>query len=108
MVHRVTHIGCIVGAQKSKENQAVIKSSSLSFDVFLIFSPAALSPVSSIYVNTPAELQAFKGDTVTLSCTFTSSSTPTSKMNVDWSYRPQTGGPPQNVSGCLTEFKHFY
>uniref|UniRef100_A0A8C6TM97 Ig-like domain-containing protein n=1 Tax=Neogobius melanostomus TaxID=47308 RepID=A0A8C6TM97_9GOBI len=33
----------------------------------------------SITVNTPAELHASKGDT----------------MSVDWSYRPQTGGPPQ-------------
>uniref|UniRef100_H3BWB4 Myelin protein zero like 3 n=1 Tax=Tetraodon nigroviridis TaxID=99883 RepID=H3BWB4_TETNG len=53
------------------------------------------SPVSSITVKTPADLQASKGDTVTLSCTFISSSTPTSKMTVDWSYRPPTGGPPQ-------------
>ncbi|XP_030007436.1 myelin protein zero-like protein 3 isoform X3 [Sphaeramia orbicularis] len=54
----------------------------------------APSPVFSISVNTPAELHASKGDTVTLSCTFTSTKTPTSKMSVDWSYRPQTGGPP--------------
>ncbi|XP_042343220.1 myelin protein zero-like protein 3 [Plectropomus leopardus] len=50
--------------------------------------------VSSITVSTPAELHASKGDIVTLSCTFTSTSRPTSKMTVDWSYRPQTGGPP--------------
>ncbi|TWW77519.1 Myelin protein zero-like protein 3 [Takifugu flavidus] len=62
----------------------------------LLFWLLALSPVSSIFVNTPAELQAFKGEAVMLSCTFTSSNTPTSKMSVDWSYRPQTGGPPQN------------
>uniref|UniRef100_A0A3Q4AQL6 Ig-like domain-containing protein n=1 Tax=Mola mola TaxID=94237 RepID=A0A3Q4AQL6_MOLML len=43
-------------------------------------------------------LHASKGDDVTLSCTFTSSNTPTSKMTVDWSYRPQTGGPPQTVT----------
>lgn len=55
----------------------------------------ATSPVSSISVKTPAELQASQGDAVTLSCTFVSSSTPTSKMSVDWSYRPQIGGPPQ-------------
>ncbi|CAJ1066124.1 myelin protein zero-like protein 3 [Xyrichtys novacula] len=55
----------------------------------------APSLVSSITVRTPAELHASKGDTVTLSCTFTSSSRPTSKMTVDWSYRPQSGGPPQ-------------
>ncbi|CAL1570804.1 unnamed protein product [Knipowitschia caucasica] len=51
--------------------------------------------VWSITVNSPAELHASKGDTATLSCTFTSTSPPTSKMTVDWSYRPQTGGPPQ-------------
>ncbi|XP_058490736.1 myelin protein zero-like protein 3 [Solea solea] len=51
--------------------------------------------VSSITVNSPAELHASKGDTVELSCTFTSTSRPTSKMTVDWSYRPQSGGPPQ-------------
>ncbi|KAE8295548.1 Myelin protein zero-like protein 3 Precursor [Larimichthys crocea] len=55
----------------------------------------APSLVSSITVSTPAELHASKGDTVTFSCTFTSSSSPTSKMTVDWSYRPQSGGPPQ-------------
>ncbi|KAI3354563.1 hypothetical protein L3Q82_019071, partial [Scortum barcoo] len=55
----------------------------------------APSLVSSISVSTPAELHASKGDTVTLSCSFTSTSRPTSKMTVDWSYRPQSGGPPQ-------------
>lgn len=54
----------------------------------------APSLVSSITVSTPAELHASKGETVTLSCTFTSTSRPTSKMTVDWSYRPQSGGPP--------------
>lgn len=55
----------------------------------------APSLVSCISVRTPAELYASRGDTVTLSCTFTSTDRPTSKMSVDWSYRPQTGGPPQ-------------
>ncbi|XP_040903108.1 myelin protein zero-like protein 3 [Toxotes jaculatrix] len=55
----------------------------------------APSLVSSITVRSPAEIHASKGDAVTLSCTFTSSSRPTSKMTVDWSYRPQSGGPPQ-------------
>ncbi|XP_041797377.1 myelin protein zero-like protein 3 [Chelmon rostratus] len=55
----------------------------------------APSLVSSITVTTPAELHASRWDTVTLSCTFSSSSRPTSKMTVDWSYRPQSGGPPQ-------------
>ncbi|XP_076591514.1 myelin protein zero-like protein 3 [Chaetodon auriga] len=61
----------------------------------LWFGLLAPSLVSSITVTTPAELHASKGDAVTLSCTFTSSSRPTSKMTVDWSYRPQSGGPPQ-------------
>lgn len=56
-----------------------------------LFAP---SLVSSITVSTPAELHGSKGDTVALACTFASTSTPTSKMTVDWSYRPQTGGPP--------------
>ncbi|XP_069003665.1 myelin protein zero-like protein 3 [Embiotoca jacksoni] len=55
------------------------------------FGPSA---VSCITVSTPAELHASKGDAVTLSCTFTSTSRPTSRMSVDWSYRPQSGGPP--------------
>ncbi|KAM8905128.1 myelin protein zero-like protein 3 isoform 2-T2 [Spinachia spinachia] len=57
----------------------------------------APSLVSCISVNTPAELHASKGDTVKLSCTFTSTSTPTSKMTVDWSYRPQSGGAPSSL-----------
>ncbi|XP_072249018.1 myelin protein zero-like protein 3 [Leuresthes tenuis] len=60
-----------------------------------LFGCFAPSPVGSITVSTPAELHASKGDNITLSCTFSSTSRPTSKMNVDWSYRPQTGGPPQ-------------
>lgn len=54
------------------------------------------SLVVSITVNTPAELHASRGDTVSLSCTFTSTSPPTSKMSVDWSYRPPSGGAPLN------------
>eukprot|EP00064_Thunnus_orientalis_P000291 superscaffoldBa00000015_g291 len=65
--------------------------------VLLLYLIGCFAPslVSSITVNTPAELHASKGDTVTLSCTFTSTSRPTSMMTVDWSYRPQSGGPPQ-------------
>lgn len=76
--------------------------------LLLLFSPAAPSPVSSITVNTTPELQASKGDAVRLSCTFISSSTPTSKMSVDWSYRPHTGGPSHTVSSHLPGFQHFY
>lgn len=54
-----------------------------------------LSTVSAIVVSSPAEVHGVKGDSVTLSCTFTSSSRATSRMSVDWSYRPQSGGPPQ-------------
>lgn len=84
----------------TKMNDLVIKSFLLVLVIWFssFFSPSAPSPVSSITVKTPADLQASKGDTVTLSCTFISSSTPTSKMTVDWSYRPPTGGPPQTVS----------
>ncbi|XP_018543148.1 myelin protein zero-like protein 3 [Lates calcarifer] len=63
--------------------------------IALIVVLLAPSLVSSITVSSPAEIHASKGDIVTLSCTFTSTSRPTSKMTVDWSYRPQTGGPPQ-------------
>ncbi|XP_017286098.1 myelin protein zero-like protein 3 [Kryptolebias marmoratus] len=70
-------------------------STALNVVVLLYLSSLfAPSPVSSIKVSTPAELHASKGETVKLSCTFTSTSTPTSKMSVDWSYRPQTGGLP--------------
>ncbi|XP_024113733.1 myelin protein zero-like protein 3 [Oryzias melastigma] len=51
--------------------------------------------VFSIEVTTPAELHAAVGDVVTLKCSFRSTSSPTSKMTVDWSYRPQTGGAPE-------------
>uniref|UniRef100_A0A3Q4AQR8 Ig-like domain-containing protein n=1 Tax=Mola mola TaxID=94237 RepID=A0A3Q4AQR8_MOLML len=64
--------------------------------------------VSSILVKTRAELHASKGDDVTLSCTFTSSNTPTSKMTVDWSYRPQTGGPPQTVILLIFSYTFFH
>lgn len=63
----------------------------------LLWCLAGLAPssVSSISVTTPAELHASRGEMVTLSCSFTSTSRPTSRMTVDWSYRPQSGGPPQ-------------
>ncbi|XP_026149256.1 myelin protein zero-like protein 3 [Mastacembelus armatus] len=60
--------------------------------LFACFAP---SLVSSITVSSPAELHASKGDTVILPCSFISTSRPTSKMTVDWSYRHQSGGPPQ-------------
>nr|XP_046150577.1 myelin protein zero-like protein 3 [Oncorhynchus gorbuscha] len=54
-----------------------------------------LCPVSGITVSSPAEVHSVRGDAVTLTCTFTSTSRATSRMSVDWSYRPQSGGPPQ-------------
>ncbi|XP_049581116.1 myelin protein zero-like protein 3 [Syngnathus scovelli] len=68
------------------------RQDALLFRLLVFLAP---SLVFSITVSSPAELHASKGDTVTLSCTFTSTSRPTSKMTIDWSYRPQTGGPPQ-------------
>lgn len=64
----------------------------LQLSVLLCLGPCL---VSCITVISPPEVHASKGDTVTLSCTFTSTNRPTSKMIVDWSYRPQSGGPPQ-------------
>ncbi|XP_070399915.1 myelin protein zero-like protein 3 [Nothobranchius furzeri] len=61
--------------------------------VLVLVAFIASFPVLSIKVTTRAALHASKGDTVSLSCTFASTSTPTSKMTVDWSYKPQTGGP---------------
>nr|XP_057936747.1 myelin protein zero-like protein 3 [Doryrhamphus excisus] len=68
-----------------------------SLEIVLLFLLAYFDPslVSSITVSSPAELHASAGDTVTMSCTFSSTSRPTSKMIIDWSYRPQTGGPPE-------------
>ncbi|XP_051520968.1 myelin protein zero-like protein 3 [Myxocyprinus asiaticus] len=52
-----------------------------------------LNQVCCIEVNTPAEISAVRGSTVTLSCTFISSIRITSRMSVDWSFTPQSGGP---------------
>ncbi|XP_010869140.1 myelin protein zero-like protein 3 [Esox lucius] len=52
-------------------------------------------PVSSITVTSPPEVHAVRGDDVTLTCTFASSSHATSRMSVDWSYRHLTDGPTQ-------------
>jgi hypothetical protein len=49
-------------------------------------------------VSSPAEVHSVRGNAVTLTCTFTSTSRATSRMSVDWSYRPQSGGPPQAVN----------
>uniref|UniRef100_A0A4W5M7L4 Ig-like domain-containing protein n=1 Tax=Hucho hucho TaxID=62062 RepID=A0A4W5M7L4_9TELE len=68
------------------------------FYLLVLFSGLATSvlcPVSAMTVSSPAEVHSVRGDAVTLTCTFTSTSRATSRMSVDWSYRPQTGGPPQ-------------
>ncbi|XP_030633469.1 myelin protein zero-like protein 3 [Chanos chanos] len=59
-----------------------------------LFVSFALCPVYSIKVTAPAEINAVTGETVTLSCSFTSNTRVTSKMSVDWSYRPQNGKSP--------------
>lgn len=88
-------------------NSQTCKTAHITFHLSLpdLVSPISLpapSPVSCISVNSPPELHASKGETVSLTCTFTSTSRPTSKMSVDWSYRPQSGGPPQTVSTPLS------
>ncbi|KAM6959273.1 myelin protein zero-like protein 3 [Aplochiton taeniatus] len=71
------------------------RSSSLNVVLLLYlvvwFVPA---PGGSVVVSSPAELRAVQGDTVTLPCSFTSTSRASSRMTVDWAYRPQSGGNP--------------
>lgn len=52
-----------------------------------------LRSVCCISVEAPAEISVVRGATVTLSCSFTSSSSITSLMSVDWTFRPESGGP---------------
>ncbi|XP_077077542.1 myelin protein zero-like protein 3 [Siphateles boraxobius] len=52
-----------------------------------------LRSVCGISVTAPAEVSAVRGSSVTLSCSFSSSSSVTSAMSVDWSFRPERGGP---------------
>ncbi|KAJ7990231.1 hypothetical protein DPEC_G00298170 [Dallia pectoralis] len=52
-------------------------------------------PVSAITTTSPPEVHALRGDDVSLTCTFVSSSRATSLMSVDWTYKPATGGPQQ-------------
>ncbi|XP_067308024.1 myelin protein zero-like protein 3 [Pseudorasbora parva] len=49
--------------------------------------------VCGISVTAPAELSGVRGSSITLSCSFSSSSRVTSLMSVDWSFQPQSGGP---------------
>ncbi|XP_056613075.1 myelin protein zero-like protein 3 [Triplophysa dalaica] len=59
----------------------------------VVFVCVLLSDVCCITLKAPAEISVIRGATVTLSCTFTSSSRVTSLMSVDWTFRPQSGGP---------------
>uniref|UniRef100_A0A673MKW9 Myelin protein zero-like protein 3 n=1 Tax=Sinocyclocheilus rhinocerous TaxID=307959 RepID=A0A673MKW9_9TELE len=52
-----------------------------------------LRSVCSISVKAPAEISVVRGATVTLSCSFTSSSSITSLMSIDWTVRHESGGP---------------
>ncbi|KAJ8403725.1 hypothetical protein AAFF_G00345930 [Aldrovandia affinis] len=61
----------------------------------------ALWQASPMDVRTPSELQAVNGSAITLGCTFISTHHITTRMSVDWSYRPQNGGP-------LDSFFYFY
>ncbi|XP_017346910.1 myelin protein zero-like protein 3 [Ictalurus punctatus] len=58
-------------------------------------------PASCIKVTAPEEINAVQGEMVTLSCQFTSTHRPSSRISIDWSFRPQSGGPSQ-------VFFHFY
>ncbi|XP_017564938.1 myelin protein zero-like protein 3 [Pygocentrus nattereri] len=51
-----------------------------------------LGPVCCIEVNAPEEIEAVRGETVILSCSFTSTSRTTELLSVNWSFRPQRGG----------------
>ncbi|KAJ8256533.1 hypothetical protein COCON_G00186850 [Conger conger] len=63
---------------------------------YLIIGLAACQ-VCAMEVRTSSEVEAVNGSAATLSCTFTSSSSVTSLVSVDWSYKPQSGGPSQSV-----------
>ncbi|XP_068174409.1 myelin protein zero-like protein 3 [Antennarius striatus] len=78
---------------RAQDNMRVSVLDAVRF--LLLLQAVAPPPASCITVTCPAELHASSGDDVLLSCSFKSSETPTSKMMVDWSYRPQSGGAPQ-------------
>lgn len=64
------------------------------FDCVLLIT--VLSSVSSVQVSGPPEINAVRGEDVTLPCSFTSSSGITSRMTVDWSFTPKVGGARQS------------
>uniref|UniRef100_W5KJS7 Myelin protein zero like 3 n=1 Tax=Astyanax mexicanus TaxID=7994 RepID=W5KJS7_ASTMX len=51
-----------------------------------------LSPVCCIKVSAPEEIHAVRGETVILSCSFSSTTRVTSLLSIDWNFRPQSGG----------------
>nr|XP_015193442.1 PREDICTED: myelin protein zero-like protein 2 isoform X4 [Lepisosteus oculatus] len=53
---------------------------------------------AAIQVSAPPEVVGVKGREVTLKCTFWSSIHGTKLLSVDWSFRPESGGPSQSVS----------
>uniref|UniRef100_A0A8C1JM70 Ig-like domain-containing protein n=1 Tax=Cyprinus carpio TaxID=7962 RepID=A0A8C1JM70_CYPCA len=53
--------------------------------------------VCCISVAAPAEVSVVRGGTVTLTCSFTSSSSITSHMSIDWTFRPDSGGPAKTI-----------
>ncbi|KAA0701615.1 Myelin protein P0 [Triplophysa tibetana] len=62
----------------------------------VVFVCVLLSDVCCITLEAPAEISVIRGATVTLSCTFTSSSRVTSLMSVDWTFKPQSAYPPED------------
>lgn len=78
-----------------------VRKGLFSFDTFgflVSFSFVLLwTPTSCISVSTPKEINAVKGETVTLSCSFSSTVRLTSRVSVDWAFTPQSGGSSQIV-----------
>ncbi|XP_069039202.1 myelin protein zero-like protein 3 [Lepisosteus oculatus] len=52
---------------------------------------------AAIQVSAPPEVVGVKGREVTLKCTFWSSIHGTKLLSVDWSFRPESGGPSQSL-----------
>ncbi|XP_076832839.1 myelin protein zero-like protein 3 [Brachyhypopomus gauderio] len=56
-----------------------------------------LVPVCCIDITAQQDISAVKGQIITLSCTFSSANQITSSASVDWSFRPQNGGPSRSI-----------
>ncbi|XP_060798201.1 myelin protein zero-like protein 3 [Neoarius graeffei] len=80
--------------------QRTFSGSGVCFVLFVSF-VLWFGSVSCIKVTAPEEIHAVLGETVTLSCQFTSSHRTTSQVSIDWSFRPQNGGPSRVIF-------HFY